>query len=63
LDGVPKLPTAVDQSLDAFLAEPTLTEAFGPDLVAAITAVRRGEAKLFAESTPEEVVARSRWRY
>jgi glutamine synthetase len=63
LDGVPTLPTAVDQSLEAFLAEPTLTEAFGPELVAAITAVRAGEAKLFAESTPEEVVARSRWRY
>lgn len=63
LEGVPLLPNAVDQSLEAFLAEPILTDGFGPELVDAITTVRKGEAALFAGSTPEDVTERSRWRY
>ncbi|TCO65822.1 glutamine synthetase family protein [Actinocrispum wychmicini] len=63
LDGVPMLPTSLDQSVAAFEAEPALVEAFGPELVSAIAGVRKGEVALFADSTPQDVTERSRWRY
>ncbi|WP_436772410.1 hypothetical protein [Yinghuangia sp. YIM S09857] len=40
-----------------------LSAALGPELHAAFAAVRRAEAALFATSTPEEIVAATRWRY
>jgi glutamine synthetase len=35
----------------------------GDYLYDAFTAVRRAEVELFAHSTPDEVVAATRWRY
>jgi glutamine synthetase len=63
LDDASALPASLDQSLMAFEAEPTLLAAFGTELVAAITAVRKGEITLFERATPREVAERSRWRY
>jgi glutamine synthetase len=63
LDDVPMLPNALDQSLTALLAEPTLLAAFGEELVEAISTVRKGEIALFDGAAPQEVAERSRWRY
>jgi glutamine synthetase len=63
LDDVPMLPNALDQSLAAFLAEPTLLATFGEELVNAISTVRKAEIALFQDATPQEVAERSRWRY
>jgi glutamine synthetase len=63
LDDVPALPKSLHESLAAFEAESALTTAFGPELVEAIGAVRRGEIALFDGATPEEIVTRSRWSY
>jgi glutamine synthetase len=63
LDNVTALPRSLGESLAAFEAEPTLLAAFGPELAAAITAVRKGEIALFAGASPEEIAARSRWSY
>ncbi len=40
-----------------------LKNAMGDYLYDAFTAVRRAEEALFADSTPEQVVAATRWRY
>jgi glutamine synthetase len=63
LDDVPVLPNALDQSLAALQAEPTLLAALGEELVEAISTVRNAEIALFDGATPEEVAERSRWRY
>jgi glutamine synthetase len=48
-------------STDAFEADPVLTADFGPERVAAIVAVRRGEIAHFAGATPEEITDQLRW--
>lgn len=63
LEDVTPLPNSLAASLAALESEPTLTAAFGPELLAAIGTVRRGEIALFDDATPEEVVERSRWSY
>jgi glutamine synthetase len=40
-----------------------LTRAFGTELADTIVDVRRAEAELFADATPEDVAAAVRWRY
>jgi len=40
-----------------------LTDAFGPLLTETLIAVRRAEIDLFAEASPEEIVAATRWRH
>jgi glutamine synthetase len=61
--GIEALPATLAESVAAMLAEPTLTEALGEELVDTIAAVRRGEIALFAGADPAEVAARTRWRY
>jgi glutamine synthetase len=61
--GIVALPTSLADVADAFEKDPVLTAAFGTELAATIVDVRRGEAELFAEATPEDVVAAVRWRY
>ncbi|MET0237531.1 MAG: glutamine synthetase family protein [Kibdelosporangium sp.] len=63
LDDAVPLPGSLGAALAAFEAEPTLLTAFGPELAAAISAVRRGEISLFGDAPAEDVVTRSRWRY
>jgi glutamine synthetase len=40
-----------------------LREAMGDPLFEAMLAVRRGETVLFTDISPEDVVARTRWRW
>lgn len=63
LDDAEPLPASLGAALAAFEAEPTLLAAFGPELAASISAVRKGEISLFGDADPEDVVARSRWSY
>jgi glutamine synthetase len=48
-------------STDAFEADSVLTADFGPERMAAIVAVRRGEIAHFADATPEEITEQLRW--
>ncbi|MEQ6899535.1 glutamine synthetase family protein [Nocardioides sp. YIM 152588] len=61
--GVERLPRSVAEALDHLDASELLTDALGEYLCDAFTAVRRAEAALFADRTPAEVVAATRWRY
>jgi glutamine synthetase len=61
--GVVRLPTTLRQSLDAFVADSVLAEAFGQPLVDAITAVRQSELDALGSATPEEVADASRWSH
>ena len=59
--GITRLPTNLGESLAAFEAEPTLTNAFGSDLVESIVAVRQSEMELFADASDEDLAAATRW--
>jgi glutamine synthetase len=61
--GVQRLPTTLREALDLFVADDALVQAFGKPLVDSIVAVRESELELFAEATPEEVAAASRWTH
>jgi glutamine synthetase len=61
--GVSRLPESLQDSVGSFLADDVLTEAFGAALVESIVAVRRSEIELFADASPEEVVAATRWAH
>lgn len=63
LHGVPPLPTSLAEATAAFEADPVLAGALGEALVDTVATVRRGEVALFDDASPEEIVARSRWRY
>ena len=57
------LPSSLEGSVAAFEADGVLAEAFGTDFVETVAIVRRGEIALFADATPEEIVARTRWKH
>ena len=61
--GIRNLPASLDEVTTAFVADPLFRHVFGEDLVRTIEAVRRAEIATFADATPEEIVAGSRWRY
>jgi glutamine synthetase len=61
--GIERLPESLDESLRAFLASSVLADALGEQLADTIATVRRSELDLFASSSPEEVVAVTRWRH
>lgn len=61
--GIEALPSSLAGSVAAFVADEVFAEAFGADFVQTVAAVRRGEIELFADATPQEIVARSRWKY
>jgi glutamine synthetase len=61
--GIVRLPQSLGEAADAFAACDVLREAMGDPLFEAVLAVRRGETELFAEASPEDVVARTRWRW
>ncbi|MCS7478370.1 glutamine synthetase family protein [Umezawaea endophytica] len=63
LPDVPRLPSSLKESADALESDQVLNDALGRELVATIVDVRRGEVELFADSTPEEVVAVTRWQH
>jgi len=61
--GVARLPEKLGDAVDAFAADKVLTDAFGPELTETLLAVRRAEIDRFADATPEEVAAVTRWRH
>jgi glutamine synthetase len=63
LGGVPRLPATLAEAADALEIDTVLTAAFGQELVHTIVDVRRGEIALFADSTPEEIAAVTRWQH
>ena len=61
--GVERLPQTVEESLTHLDDSDPLKQGMGEYLYDAFTAVRRAEVALFADATPEQVVAATRWRY
>lgn len=61
--GAERLPTDLPSALARFEASGVLAEALGAPLHETVAAVRRAEVALFAEATPEEISARTRWRH
>ena len=61
--GVVRLPTTLRESLDAFLGDQVLGEAFGAPLVESIAAVRESELEELGSSSPEQVADASRWAH
>jgi glutamine synthetase len=61
--GIDRLPTTLDDAVDALAASGVLREAFGDTLMDAVVAVRRAEAERFRDTSPEDVVAALRWIY
>lgn len=59
--GIARLPQRLDDAVAAFVADPVLAEALGPELTDTVVAVRRAEIERFAEASPEEIVTASRW--
>jgi glutamine synthetase len=58
-----RLPESPEATLAALEKSDLLRAAMGEWLYDAFTAVRRAEIALFADSTPDEVVTATRWRY
>jgi glutamine synthetase len=61
--GVALLPRTLRESLDAFLADRVLAEAFGTPLMTALAAVRESEIEQLGAATPEQVADASRWAH
>jgi glutamine synthetase len=61
--GVARLPTTLRESLDAFLADQVLGDAFGQPLVDSIAAVRESELEELGSSSPDQVADASRWAH
>jgi glutamine synthetase len=61
--GVQRLPETAEEALDLLDDDDLLKKAMGEYLYDAFTAVRRAEVALFADATPAQVVAATRWRY
>ncbi|MHA3700610.1 glutamine synthetase family protein [Jatrophihabitans sp. YIM 134969] len=59
--GIAALPSSVEQAVVALEADAALTAALGPELVATIADVRRGEAARFADASDDDVVAALLW--
>ena len=58
-----RLPQSLPEAVDALLHDDVLRAAMGEPLFQAFVAVRRAEAELFADASPDEVVAATRWAY
>ena len=61
--GVRRLPQSLGESVSALEDNAVLREAMGEAMFEAFLAVRRAEIELFADASPAEVVARTRWRW
>jgi glutamine synthetase len=60
---VRRLPQSVSEALAALAASQSLRAALGDRLYESFVDGRRAEAALFAESSPDEIAAATRWRY
>jgi glutamine synthetase len=61
--GIVRLPQSLRAAADAFAASDVLREALGEPLFDSMLAVRRAETDLFADVSPDDVVARTRWSW
>jgi glutamine synthetase len=61
--GIARLPQSLPEAAGHLERSRTLRQAMGDPLFEAVLAVRRGEAGLFAGLRPEEIVARTRWKW
>jgi glutamine synthetase len=61
--GAERLPSSLDEAVDAFKRSTLLRDALGEPLHGAILAVREAEIALFHDSTPEEIIEATRWRW
>ena len=61
--GIERLPESAQASLACLERSDLLKEVMGDWLFDAFIAVRRAEIAQFADHTPEQVVAATRWRY
>ncbi len=61
--GIRRLPQTLPEAAGHLERSQVLRQAMGEPLFLAVLAVRRGEAELFAGLRPEEIVARTRWRW
>ncbi|MEV0275149.1 glutamine synthetase family protein [Streptomyces sp. NPDC050610] len=60
---IDRLPTTLSEATGLFERQEVLRDAMGEVLHGAFAAVRRAEAERSAGSSPEEIVATTRWRY
>jgi glutamine synthetase len=61
--GIRRLPTSLQDAVEAFERDAALTTTFGSDLVASIGAVRRSELELFDGASEEDISAATRWAH
>jgi glutamine synthetase len=61
--GAVRLPTSLGEAAGYLERDQVLREAMGEPMLEAFLAVRRAESELFADASPEEIVARTRWRW
>jgi glutamine synthetase len=61
--GVVRLPQSLTDAAGAFAASSVLREAMGEPLFDSMLAVRQAETELFAGASPDDIVARTRWRW
>lgn len=61
--GIVRLPTSLAEAAEAFAASTVLAEAMGEVLHDTVLTMRRADADRFAEASPEELTALSRWRF
>lgn len=61
--GIRSLPRTLAESTAAFEDDEALATGFGEELAATIVDLRRAEIARFADSSPDEIAAASRWKY
>jgi glutamine synthetase len=61
--GIVRMPQSLAEAATALERSEVLRAAMGDPLFEAFLAVRRGEIELFADSSPDAVVASTRWRW
>lgn len=61
--GITRLPTSLGEAAEAFAASTVLAGAMGEVLHDTVLTMRRSDAERFAESSPYEVAALTRWRF
>jgi glutamine synthetase len=61
--GIRRLPQSLAEATRCLEGSSVLREAMGDPLFSAFIAVRRAEIALFAEASPEEIAAQTRWRW
>lgn len=61
--GIARLPQSLTEAADAFEASAMLRDAMADPMFEAVLAVRRAEVGIFDGVSPDDVVARTRWRW